>query len=48
MKNDDTASPTSQPSEPKPKPSFSQFWWVFLVILGALGLLIVLWLNGTF
>jgi hypothetical protein len=46
MKNEDTTGPTNQP--PRPKLSLSQFWWVILVILGALGLLIVLWLNGTF
>ncbi len=33
---------------PEPKLRFSQFWWVILVIVGAVGILIVLWLNGSF
>jgi hypothetical protein len=45
MKHETGTSPVSQPPEPKLR--FSQFWWVILVIIGALGLLIVLWLNGT-
>jgi len=38
--------PMDEPSEPKLR--FSQLWWVILVIVGAVGILIVLWLNGSF
>jgi predicted cobalt transporter CbtA len=45
MKHEITT-PMDEPPEPKLR--FSQFWWVILVIVGAVGILIVLWLNGSF
>ena len=45
MKRETATSPIEEPPEPKPR--FSQYWWVILVIVGAVGILIVLWLNGS-